>query len=163
MLLQNDLIIKYTISLPFSLFKKTNRAMKKLLLNTFNFLIITLFFVSCQNEKSNETLNKFKLDNYQYKKELSKIMNDSTVSATYFFENYFTKNNAEYLTIRVETTDSEAFIDVKILKWDSITSKIKEFKGKGYGGSEFKNLKLNIVDDGKDIEFVYMNVDEIVD
>lgn len=137
--------------------------MKKQLFLNFKCLIITLFFVSCQNEKSNKTLTKLEPESYQYKKEVAKIINDSTSGPAYFFENYSSKNNAEYLTIRVETTDSEAFIDVKILKWDSITSKIKEFKGKGYGGSEFKNLKLNIVDDGKDIEFVYLHVDEIVD
>lgn len=137
--------------------------MKKQLAITFNFLIITLLFVSCQNEKSNETLTKLKPESYQYKKEVAKIINDSTSGAAYFFEKYSSKNNAEYLTVRVETPNSEAFIDVKVLEWDSITSKIKEFKGKGYGGSELKNLKLKVLDDGKQVEFIYRSVDEIVD
>ena len=67
------------------------------------------------------------------------------------------------MTVKVETSDSEAFIDVKVLKWDSILSKIKEFKGKGYGGSELKNLKLEVIDDGKQVEYIYISVDEIID
>lgn len=137
--------------------------MKKQLFITFNCLIITLFFVSCQNEKSNKTLTKLKPESYQYKKEVAKIINDSTSGAAYFFENYSSKNGSEYLNVKVETPDSEAFIDVKVLEWDSVTSKIKEFKGKGYGGSELKNLKLKVLDDGKQVEFIYGSVDEIID
>lgn len=137
--------------------------MKKQLFVTFNFLIALLFFVSCQNEKSNKTLNKLKPESYLYKKEVAKIINDSTLDATYIFEKYSSKNNAEYLTLKVETETSEAFIDVKILKWDSIISKIKEFKGKGYGGSELKNLKLKVFDDGKQVDYIYISVDEIID
>ena len=137
--------------------------MKKKLAITFNLLITTLLFLSCQTEKSNKTLNKLKPDNYQYKKEVAKIINDSTSGAAYFFENYSSKNNVEYLTVRVETPNSEAFIDVKVLEWDSLTSKIKEFKGKGYGGSELKNLKLKIIDNGKLVEYIYISVDEIID
>ena len=137
--------------------------MKKKLAITFNLLITTLLFLSCQTEKSNKTLNKLKPDNYQYKKEVAKIINDSTSNTTYFFEKYSSKNNAEYLTVKVETSDSEAFIDVKVLEWDTLTSKIKEFKGKGYGGSELKNLKLQVLDDGKQVEYIYISVDEIID
>lgn len=137
--------------------------MKKKLAITFNLLITTLLFLSCQTEKSNKTLNKLKPDNYQYKKEVAKIINDSTSGAAYFFENYSSKNNVEYLTVRVETPNSEAFIDVKVLEWDSLTSKIKEFKGKGYGGSELKNLKLKVIDNGKQVEYIYISVDEIID
>lgn len=137
--------------------------MKKKLAITFNLLITTLLFLSCQTEKSNKTLNKLKPDNYQYKKEVAKIINDSTSNTTYFFEKYSSKNNAEYLTVKVETPDSEAFIDVKVLEWDSLTSKIKEFKGKGYGGSELKNLKLKVIDNGKQVEYIYISVDEIID
>ncbi len=137
--------------------------MKKQLTITFNFLIITLLFVSCQNEKSNKTLNKLKPESYLYKKEVAKIINDSTLGATYFFEKYSFKNNTEYLTVKVETPDSEAFIDVKVLKWDSIVSRIKETEGKGYRGAELKNLKLKVLDDGKQVEFIYSSVDEIID
>ena len=137
--------------------------MKKQLAITFNLLIITLFFFFCQNEKSNETLNKLKPESYLYKKEVAKIINDSTLNTTYIFEKYSSKNNTEYLTVKVETPDSEAFIDVKVLEWDSVTFKIKEFKGKGYGGSELKNLKLKVLDDGKQVEFIYGSVDEIID
>ena len=137
--------------------------MKKQLAITFNLLITTLFFLSCQTEKSNETLNKLKPDNYQYKKEVTKIINDSTLNTTYTFEKYSSKNNTEYLTVKVETPGSEAFIDVKVLEWDSILSKIKEFQGKGYGGSELKNLKLEVIDNGKQVEYIYISVDEIVD
>lgn len=137
--------------------------MKKQLTITFNFLIITLLFVSCQNEKSNKTHTKLEPESYQYKKEVAKILNDSTSGAAYFFEKYSSKNNAEYLTVKVETSDSEAFIDVKVLEWDTLTSKIKEFKGKGYGGSELKNLKLQVLDDGKQVEYIYISVDEIID
>ena len=137
--------------------------MKKQLAITFNLLITTLLFLSCQTEKSNKTLNKLKPDNYQYKKEVAKIINDSTSNTTYFFEKYSSKNNAEYLTVKVETPDSEAFIDVKVLELDTLTSKIKEFKGKGYGGSELKNLKLKAIDNGKQVEYIYISVDEIID
>ena len=137
--------------------------MKKKLAITFNLLITTLLFLSCQTEKSNKTLNKLKPDNYQYKKEVAKIINDSTSNTTYFFEKYSSKNNAEYLTVKVETPDSEAFIDVKVLELDTLTSKIKEFKGKGYGGSELKNLKLKAIDNGKQVEYIYISVDEIID
>jgi hypothetical protein len=137
--------------------------MKKQLAITFNLLITTLFFLSCQNEKSNKTLNKLEPNSYLYRKEVAKIINDSTSNTTYIFEKYSYKNNTEYLKVKVETQHSEVFIDIKVLEWDSILSKIKEFKGKGYGGSELKNLKLKVLDDGKQVEYIYISVDEIID
>jgi hypothetical protein len=137
--------------------------MKKQVTTTFKFLLITLLFISCQKEKSNETLNKIKPESYLYKKEVAKIINDSILDVAYIFENYSSKNSTEYFTVKVETPDSEAFIDIKILEWDPIISKIKESKGKGYGGSELKNLKLKIIDNGKEIDFIYQHTDEIID
>jgi hypothetical protein len=40
---------------------------------------------------------------------------------------------------------------------------IREFKGKGYSGSEFKNLKLEVERNPANTSFVYKGVDGISD
>jgi hypothetical protein len=137
--------------------------MKKQLLITLQILITTLFFLSCNKEKSNETFNRLKPESYLYKKEVAKIITKSDPNTNYFFEKYYQKNDSEFITVRVETNTSEAFIEVKILEWDTILSTIKETKGKGYGGAQLKGLKLKTLDDTKNLDFIYLQMDEIKD
>jgi hypothetical protein len=137
--------------------------MKKQLLITLQIFTTTLFLLSCNNEKSNETLNKLKPESYIYKKEVAKIITKSDPNTIYFFEKYYQKNDSEFITVKVETNTSEAFIEVKILEWDSIISIIKETKGKGYDGAQLKGLKLKILDDTKNLDFIYLQMDEIKD
>ena len=76
---------------------------------------------------------------------------------------YKEKDGKEYLDVTIKSPDFEAHTLMLVKEWDKTMEVIKEFKGKGYGGSEMVNLKYEIVQDSVKTEFVYVSADELID
>lgn len=129
--------------------------------------VASLFLaISCNESvaKKNPIFEKSLPDSKTYRDELVKLLNASDKSKlTYYFNEYKEKDGKEYLHITIEGEDFEAQTLMLIKKWDKTLEAIKEYKGKGYGGSEMVNLKFEVLQDTAKTEFVYVSADELID
>jgi len=135
-------------------------------LTKFLFIASLVLVVSCTKSdvKQNAVFEKSLPDSKAYKDELVKQIKAADQSSlAYYFNSYEEKDGKEYLDITIEGKNLEAHTLLLIKNWDQTLQPLKEFKGKGYGGSELVNLKFDIVQDSATTEFVYLSASEIVD
>lgn len=138
--------------------------MKKVTKFIFVFSLIFVFSCNRSEEKQNPIFEKSLPDSKIYKDELLKQMvSAEQIPISYYFNSYEEKDGKEYLDISIEGKSLEANMLLLVKEWDENLKPIKEFKGKGYGGSEMANLKFEVLQDSTTTEFVYVSVDEIVD
>ena len=112
---------------------------------------------------SNAVLLNNAPDTKAYKDELASLLEKSDpTKLEYYFDHYVQKEGTNYLHINIEgAVEATAVVTVK--QWDEHPDPIRELKGKGYGGSRFKNLKLEIVRDSANTSLIYKGMDRIVD
>lgn len=122
--------------------------------------------VSCNESVANQNpvFEKSLPDSKTYQEELVKLLKNADASKlAYYFNEYKEKDGKEYLDVTIKSPDFEAHTLMLVKEWDKTMEVIKEFKGKGYGGSEMVNLKYEIVRDSAKTEFVYVSADELID
>ncbi|KGO87863.1 hypothetical protein Q765_05100 [Flavobacterium rivuli WB 3.3-2 = DSM 21788] len=98
-----------------------------------------------------------------YKEELASLLEKADPSKLeYYFDHYVQKDGIDYLYVNI-TGAVDAIAVVTVREWDEKLKELREFKGKGYGGSEFKNLKLEVERNSANTSFVYKGMDGIAD
>jgi len=116
-----------------------------------------------EDKASNAILLSNAPETNAYKKELASLLEKiDPTKLEYYFDHYVEKDGTDYLYVNIEgAVDATAVVTVH--EWDDNFKKIQKFKGKGYSGSEFKNLKLEVERDSANISFVYKGMDGIAD
>jgi len=140
--------------------------MKPKLHNIFVFFCLLIFTVTCDRPEcnnSNPIFNKFSPDTKQYKDELIKqlkLVNNEKLR--YWLEQYQENGGQEYLYFFVQGDGLCAKIILNVKQWNKIEG-VKKSKGVSYRGAEFKNLKFDIFQDTLKTEFIYKDLDKIID
>ena len=127
----------------------------------FILLIFACCFISCANSNADQ-LNSYKANPAKLNMELAKQLAVSPGSFRYKFDSYFVKNSSEYINISINKSNFTAIVPVLVNNWKKIEG-IKRSKGLGYSGAELKGLELSAVNNSGHIDFVYKNVDAIID
>lgn len=80
----------------------------------------------------------------------------------YYFNHYVHKDSTDYLYVNIEgAVDATAVVTVR--EWDDKLKYLHESKGKGYSGSEFKNLRMEVERNPANTSFVCKEIDGISD
>ena len=126
-------------------------------------LTLTVACEKTEDKASNAILLSNAPETKAYKEELVSLLEKTDpTKLEYYFDHYAQKNGTDYLYVNIEgAVDATAVVTVH--EWDDKLKKIQKFKGKGYSGSKFKNLKLEVERDSANISFVYKGMDGIVD
>jgi hypothetical protein len=142
---------------------KTGRMLN---ITKFSVLAVIALTVACgktEVKTSNAVLLNNAPDTNAYKDELASLLEKADpATLEYYFDHYVQKDNTDYLYINIEGA-VEATAVVTVREWDDQLKTIHKFKGKGYGGAEFKNLKLEVERDSANTSFVYKGMDVISD
>ncbi|MFZ4799581.1 MAG: hypothetical protein ACOYMA_18950 [Bacteroidia bacterium] len=134
--------------------------------NVFVFFCLLIFTVACNKPEcnnSNPIFDKFSPDTKQYKDELIKQLNlVNNKKLRYWLDLYLEKDGQENLYFFVQGDGLCAKIILSVKQWNKIEG-VKISKGVSYRGAEFKNLKFNISQDSLKTEFIYKDLDKIID
>lgn len=115
-----------------------------------------------ETENSNKKLAAYPANSPAYKQTLAAELKAEPESFTYTLNGYAKKAGAEYLSVRIQRAGFDGVQDVLVNNWDKIEG-IRKTKGMGYRSAELKGLKLELVNTGNELAFVYKGVDKIVD
>ncbi len=107
--------------------------------------------------------NDFKPETAEYKDKLAEIIQNNPDELTYIFNRYFQADGNDYLEITVNGDDTSATAMVLVTANREGIEGIIEKKGKGYGGAELYGLQLDIIKKPTGAQFIYKNVDLIID
>ena len=98
-----------------------------------------------------------------YKEELASLLEKADPSKLeYYFDHYVHQDDIDYLYVNIEGA-VDAIAVVTVCEWDDKLEELHESKGKGYSGSEFKNLKFEVERDSANTSLVYKSMDGIFD
>ena len=98
-----------------------------------------------------------------YKEELASLLEKADPSKLeYYFDHYVQKDGIDYLYVNI-TGAVDAIAVVTVREWDDKLKELHESKGKGYSGSEFKDLKLEVERNSVNTLFIYKGIDGISD
>jgi hypothetical protein len=129
-------------------------------------ILSSLCFVSCDRPEC-VTDNSIFIDNEPntkiYKDELVKQLNtvDQT-KLTYWLQKYDEQDDEESLYFYIQGDGLCAILHLTMNHWDKLES-VREKKGIGRRGAEFRNLKFDIVQDSLSTTFIYTSYDMMID
>jgi hypothetical protein len=142
---------------------KTGRMLN---ITKFSVLAVIALTVACgktEETTSNAILLNNAPDKKAYKDKLDSLFEQADpATLEYYFDHYVQKDNTDYLYINIQGA-VEATAVVTVREWDDKLKTIHKFKGKGYSGSEFKNLKLEVELNTANTSLVYKGMDGISD
>ena len=92
-------------------------------------------------------------------KQLARI--DQT-KLTYWFQKYDNQNGNETLYFNIQGDGLCSVLHLSMDHWTKLEL-LREKKGVGYRGAEFRNLKFKILQDSLSTEFIYETYDVIID
>lgn len=129
-------------------------------------LAMVIVLVSCDRPEcvnSNEVLSKNYFDSENYKRELSRLLKESEASAVdYWFDMYIKKGLDEYIDVHVQSDQICAEAHILVTDWTKLKG-IRETGGLGYHGAKLKGLKFDIKQDSLHTEFIYKDIDTVID
>ncbi len=132
------------------------------------FILSTLLFflASCDRpdcKNTNPVFDSNGIETNIYKQELVKQMDKvGKDNLTYWLSNYIEENGKEFITVNIQGGDLCAKGLLQVNDWKSIEG-IKRTKGVSYNGAQLKGLKFNTITTGESIDFIYKNIESIVD
>ena len=131
------------------------------------FLLTSIFIVvnSCDRPEcnnTNPTFVKFTADSKEYKKELAKEMQSIGIeNLSYWFEKYIKQGDKEFIEIHIQGKTLCAIGKIQVNDWSKISGMRKVTNG--YRGAELKGLRIKIQNDSTETNFVYDNIETIID
>lgn len=120
---------------------------------------------ACNNVKdntSNSVFEKYSPWTKEYKNELATKLKSNPEGLLYTFNKFVENDGKEYLDIKVKGDDFVATGLVLVNNWNKIEG-IKKTKGQSYSGAELRGLKLDIQETSSGANFVYNDLEKIVD
>lgn len=132
-------------------------------------LILSIVFtllMSCERPDCKNTNPIFDSNNIEsnlYKQELVKELNKiGKENLTYWLVNYSEQNGKEFITVNIQGNGLCAKGFLQVDNWNNIEG-IKKTKGISYRGAQLKGLTFDIITNGESINFIYKNLDRIID
>ena len=135
------------------------------LLYYFTFLAVFIFTSSCDRpecKNTNITFNKFSPDTEAYKIELARQMQSiGTENLSFWFDRYLIKGDKEFIVINIQGSELCAIGEIQVNDWGKISGMRRQISG--YRGAELKGLKLETTKDLTGTNFIYKDIDRIID
>jgi len=129
-------------------------------------IFVSLMFLSCKKtecDSNNPIFQKHLPNSLQYKSELSRLLKSTNSSqVSFWFKEYIQMETKELIQIQVQGPNFCGIMELEVESWDKL-GQLRSVKGKGYRGSEFKNLQYEVKQDSASITFVYKDMEKIVD
>lgn len=139
--------------------------MKSKVSNLFLLIVIFIYTNSCNRpvcRNINPVFDKFTFDRKEYKSELARqIQSIGTENLSYWFDKYIKKGGKEYIVIHIQGRELCARGEIQVDNWGKISGMRREVSG--YRGAELRGLKIQIEQDSTGTNFVYDNIDRIID
>ena len=111
---------------------------------------------------ANNRLKSYKTNTPEFNFELAKQLAADPDSFTYTFNNYLVKDGREYLNVSVNRENFKTVIPVLVNNWNKMQG-IKNARGLGYSGAKLQGLQLSVVTNSGHPEFIYQNINAIID
>jgi len=113
----------------------------------------------CQNSVIFRT---FTAEKKEYKSELAKqIKSKGTENLSYWYDRYVKRDNGEYILVNVQGKGLCATAEIQVFDWEKLDEMRREVSG--YKGAELAGLEFKIIDDSTGVNFVYADVDSVID
>ncbi len=129
------------------------------------FSAIFIFANSCNRSEcknTNPTFDKFRPDTKEYKSELAKRLKSiGTNNLSYRFDKYLKKGGKEFIVIHIQGEEFCAKGEIQVNDWGKISGMRREISG--YSGAELIGLKIEIKQDSLGTNFIYEDIDKIID
>jgi len=130
----------------------------------FAFLLV---FLSIRNEamkeQSNPVFARFNPLSIEYKQELVRQLSSRKgEELNYWFNRYFRMDGKDYIDVTIKGDGLNASSAIQINDWTKL-KEIKENNGKGYHGAELQDLKFDIVKSGSNVNFVFKDLNAVID
>ena len=131
----------------------------------YTIVLVCLILIGCHYKVVNKepVFNNFKPNSKEYKNKLAKLIRSNPDELTYIFEKYINKNGADYLEITVNGDDTSATALVLVKERRNGVNGIIEKKGISYSGAELYRLQLDVEDNPSGAQFIYKELDFIID
>ncbi len=137
-------------------------------LKVWNLYLLTTIFIfanSCNRPECRNTnpfFDKFTFDTKEYKTELARqIKSIGTENLFYVHNKYLKKNSKEYIVIHIQGGELCAKGEIQVNDWSKLSGMRREISG--YRGAELQGLTFKIEQDSTGTNFVYENIDRIID
>ncbi|MFA6082826.1 hypothetical protein [Mucilaginibacter sp.] len=136
-------------------------------MNRASILIVLLFAListSCvKPSNKNKIFAGFDPSSKQYKQELARqVTGKNARDMTFIFNQLVKIEGRDYLDISISAKDMQARGFVLVNNWAKLEG-LKRTWGKGYGGAELRNLKLEIDNSTTGPTLIYKDLEKIVD
>jgi hypothetical protein len=134
-------------------------------LSTLILVIIYIALNSCdrpQCQNINPIFEKFSPDRKEYKSELAKqIQNVGAKNLSYWHDKHLRKNGGEYILVYIQGQGLCAKGEIQVTDWGKISGMRRE--SSGYSGAKLEGLKFEIIQDSTGTNFLYKDIDRIID
>lgn len=98
-----------------------------------------------------------------YKTELAKLLKANTADLRYYLAGFGRNRTFSHMRVSIQGGDICAMAKVTIEKHDDKIADMVKKDGNGYIGAELKGLKIAIVEQPGETQFMYNGLDAIVD
>ena len=150
--------------------------LKKKYVNIFLGYLFILFFDCCDRpacKNSNPIFNNYSPNSEEYKNELAhQLRINKSENISYWFDRYFVENSREFMEIYVQGDSicAKGIIFIRNGSLDKLggikrlqLEDLIRVKGGGYQGAELDGLKFEEVRDSLTINFVFKDIESIID
>jgi uncharacterized protein YxeA len=129
-------------------------------------LVLAALAIACNKpecENKNPVLSQNYFDSEAYKRELArKIQTTDPGKVDYWFDMYVKRGLDEYIDVHVQGTDLCAEAHIKVTDWTKLKG-IRDSGGISYHGAKLTGLKFDIEQDSLHTEFIYKDIDSVID
>lgn len=141
--------------------------MKKNIIRTLTTFALLTFIASCDRpecENTNLIFEKYSPELKEYKDELvNQLAKVDRSKLTYWIDSYQEDKNSKYIYSHIQGDGLCAKIVLEIYDSEKGIKGIIKNKGKGYQGAELENLKFDIRQDSTSTNFIFQEIDGIID
>lgn len=114
----------------------------------------------CRN--TNPIFDNFAPDTQEYKNELAKQIKDIGIeNLSYWHDKYVKKDDAEYIVVYIQGQNLCAKGEIQVDDWKKISGLRKDISG--YSGAELEGLDFEIIQNSTETNFLFKDVDRIID
>ena len=129
-------------------------------------LCLLVLITACDRpgcKSTNPVFNNYEPTSEVYKAELAKELNATDAGLDYHLASYHETGSFPYMIVYVQGGDICAKAMVTIEKHDEDIAAIIKTKGEGYVGAELAGLKLAIVQQPGETQFLYKGMEYVLD
>ena len=99
----------------------------------------------------------------EYKHELVRQLNIRRGDElNYWFNRHFQLNGKDYLDVTIKGEGLQVSSAIEIRDWSKLKA-LKESNGHSYRGAELDNLKFDIVQNGSNVNFVFKDLNAVIE